>query len=99
MAAKGVNAVHDLHIWTLSPGNIALTVHIISNEPDQHAQLLQSLQQMICSKYGIHHSTIQIETEESFHCKPILCCPSTEKINESIPSTGVLRTHSVETAV
>lgn len=73
---EGVERVHDLHVWTISPGNIALTVHVSINSDllssDQEI-ILSKIQELLCSKYTIHHSTIQMEKKESIHCNPVNC--------------------------
>jgi cobalt-zinc-cadmium efflux system protein len=58
----GVREVHDLHIWALSTTETALTVHLVCESvPAERAshELASALQE----KFGIGHSTIQIETE------------------------------------
>ena len=73
---QGVERAHDLHVWAISPGNIALTVHVSINSDllssDQEI-ILSKIQELLCSKYTIHHSTIQIEKSESIHCNPLNC--------------------------
>ena len=63
----GVSEVHDLHIWTVSPGYVALSAHVVLNErsfPD--AQDVQaSLREMLAGRFSIHHTTIQVECA---HC-------------------------------
>jgi zinc transporter 2/zinc transporter 4 len=76
----GVIAVHDLHVWALSPGKYSLTVHIlISHDYDgNYDKALSIAQHIICDTYGIHHSTVQIESNKSdftSHCRPELCAP------------------------
>ena len=76
LADKDVSSVHDLHIWSLAPGNISLTVHVKlkSNLTEQDSdQILERLQSLICTKYGIHHTTIQMESVEGRHCSPAHC--------------------------
>jgi len=76
MKIEGVLGAHDLHVWTISPGNVALTVHItIISEAVSYSQehILGKIQEMLCSKYTIHHSTIQVEKQESIHCNPAFC--------------------------
>ncbi|KAI8876825.1 cation efflux protein [Backusella circina FSU 941] len=76
----GVIAVHDLHIWTLSPGKSSLTVHV-NVDPStsiSYDEILSRGQQIICSIYGVHHSTLQIESDKAeftHHCKPDICTP------------------------
>lgn len=74
--ADGVLGAHDLHVWAISPGNIALTVHITmnSNRIDRcEDDILGEIHEMLCTKYKIHHSTIQVEKKESLHCNPKYC--------------------------
>ena len=72
----GVESAHDLHVWAISPGNNALTVHVSVKSnvlyPDQEI-ILEKIQKLLCSKYIIHHSTIQLEKKESIHCNPVNC--------------------------
>ncbi|KAI9033896.1 cation efflux protein [Phycomyces nitens] len=74
----GVVAVHDLHIWTLSPGKSSLTAHITVSADSEltYDQVLQRSQHIVCDMYGVHHSTIQIESDQATftsHCKPDIC--------------------------
>lgn len=73
---EGVERAHDLHVWAISPGNIAITVHVSINSDvlsSEQETILHKIQEMFCTKYTIHHSTIQIEKKESIHCNPINC--------------------------
>ncbi|MFA9562772.1 MAG: cation diffusion facilitator family transporter [Nitrospirota bacterium] len=61
----GVKKVHHLHIWSVEPRIIMLTCHVLVDTeivPDKD-QLLQPIQSLLLSKFGIHHLTIQLETE------------------------------------
>lgn len=74
----GVVAVHDLHVWTLSPGKSSLTAHItIDRESfNRYDDILAKSQRIICDLYGVHHSTLQIESEQANftnHCRPNIC--------------------------
>ncbi|KAI8642419.1 cation efflux protein [Parasitella parasitica] len=73
----GVIAVHDLHVWTLSPGKYSLTAHItIDHNSSNYDEVLSKGQHIVCDVYGVHHSTLQIESEQSSftsHCNPELC--------------------------
>lgn len=70
----GVKKVHDLHIWSVEPRIIMLTCHVLADTktfPNKD-QLLQPIQTLLSSQFGIHHQTIQIETEcletDVLHC-------------------------------
>jgi cobalt-zinc-cadmium efflux system protein len=56
--------VHDLHIWTISSGRIALSGHVVSENADDHAKILQEVSDLLYQRFDIHHATIQIETRD-----------------------------------
>jgi len=60
---KGVTAVHDLHIWPLSTTRIALTVHLEMPNGRGGDAFLHDLCQCLHDRFGIEHSTIQIEQD------------------------------------
>jgi len=57
----GVLEVHDLHIWSISVGKPALSVHLLA---DERAEGVLGKATDICNKHGIHHVTIQVEREK-----------------------------------
>ncbi|KAG7394076.1 hypothetical protein PHYBOEH_005855 [Phytophthora boehmeriae] len=57
LACKTVEAVHDLHIWSLSAGLPSLSVHLISKDAET---ALHAAQRYLMSM-GITHTTIQVE--------------------------------------
>ncbi len=59
----GVEAVHDLHVWPLSTTENALTAHLVAPHHDSSDGLLRSARAMLHARFGIDHSTIQIERE------------------------------------
>jgi cobalt-zinc-cadmium efflux system protein len=58
----GVTEVHDLHIWALSTTDTALTVHLVRPETQPDDDFLHSVAHEIQHRFGIAHTTIQIET-------------------------------------
>lgn len=73
-AIPGVIKVHDLHIWAVEPRIIMLTCHVLVDSvrvPDKD-QLMKPMQTTLASTFGIHHMTIQLETEceeeHALHC-------------------------------
>jgi cobalt-zinc-cadmium efflux system protein len=58
----GVIGIHDLHIWTISSGIHALSVHISHDESVAHSDLLGVVRQRLHDSFGIDHLTIQMET-------------------------------------
>jgi cobalt-zinc-cadmium efflux system protein len=66
---SGVNGVHDLHIWTLSSGNVALSAHVDINELSSWETVLRGLMKMLKEEFGIDHVTLQPEAE-IIDCQP-----------------------------
>ena len=61
---EAVEDVHDLHVWTITSGMEALSVHIVHRETVSQAKLLQNIRKKLHDEYGIDHLTIQLETPE-----------------------------------
>ena len=62
--SKSVKSVHDLHVWALSPESVALSAHVVTDDlslPDAE-HLMRDIEQRLCAKFEIGHSTIQIES-------------------------------------
>jgi cobalt-zinc-cadmium efflux system protein len=62
----GVTAVHDLHIWAMSTTEVALTVHLVMDEPPRDDSFLLTVSDTLHERFGIGHATTQIE---SGHCE------------------------------
>lgn len=58
----GVTEVHDLHIWSLSTSQIALTAHLVVDNFTQESNFLNMIQEKLHDKFEIEHTTIQIES-------------------------------------
>ena len=57
----GVQAVHDLHIWSLSSSKHALAAHVDIDSLAQWPRVLPQIQQLLRERFGITHSTLQPE--------------------------------------
>jgi cobalt-zinc-cadmium efflux system protein len=71
LATDGVEAVHDLHVWTITSGREALSAHVIHTPTVSQPELLKALRTTLHDRFGVDHLTIQMETEdfedEAFH--------------------------------
>ena len=63
--AHGVRAVHDLHVWTLTSGTEAMSAHVLVDDLTDGQHVLGDLQQLLRDRFGIEHTTIQLETDRS----------------------------------
>ena len=57
---EGVQSVHDLHVWTVTSGVVALSAHAIVPDVTRQQQVLESACRLM-SDMGIEHCTVQIE--------------------------------------
>ncbi|MSQ99207.1 MAG: cation transporter [Xanthomonadales bacterium] len=57
----GVQQLHDLHIWPMSTTDTALTAHLVMDPAPDNDGFLQEVSHQLEHRFGIHHSTIQIE--------------------------------------
>jgi cobalt-zinc-cadmium efflux system protein len=57
---KGIQEVHDLHVWALSTTDTSLTAHLVLTE-DQQENLLPMIHDDLFHKFNIAHATIQLE--------------------------------------
>lgn len=70
-SGEAIGEVHDLHIWALSTTEVALMAHLVIAEgvqppPDLVCQLAAQLQ----ARFGIAHSTLQLEPLEAAELCP-----------------------------
>lgn len=61
----GVESVHDLHVWTVTSGVVALSAHAIVRDAERQQDVLERACDLM-GHMGIHHITVQIERREMF---------------------------------
>jgi cobalt-zinc-cadmium efflux system protein len=64
-AIPNVESVHDLHVWTVTSGMIAMSAHVIVRESEQHQAVLE-LAHDTMQELGIQHVTLQLECREMY---------------------------------
>jgi cobalt-zinc-cadmium efflux system protein len=62
LGVAGVSGVHDLHVWTVTSGMVAMSGHAVVPALADHPRVLEALQRAV-SGSGIAHATIQLEVE------------------------------------
>lgn len=60
-ALPGVLRVHDLHVWTLSSGTLALSAHLEISQLADWPAMLETARQLLASRHGVRHITLQPE--------------------------------------
>ena len=60
---EGVVSVHELHVWTVTSGFVALSAHVVAAPQVDRDALRMNLEYLLRDRYGIDHSTLQLEEE------------------------------------
>jgi cobalt-zinc-cadmium efflux system protein len=61
----GVVDVHDLHVWTITSGFVALSAHVLVEPGDDCHARRRELERVLADEYGIEHTTLQVD-----HARP-----------------------------
>lgn len=67
LEVRGVEAVHDLHVWTITSGLEATTAHVVvggRGERRPSGEILAEVHCVLHDRFGLHHVTIQIEPRD-----------------------------------
>jgi cobalt-zinc-cadmium efflux system protein len=67
----GVASVHDLHVWTISSGFVAMSGHVAARGRSS-SDVLHDLQALLRERFGVEHTTLQVEHCE--HADDVACC-------------------------
>ncbi len=62
-AIPGIESVHDLHVWAVTPAVVAMSAHCIVREAGQHQHVLEHIHDAM-RLFGIEHVTIQLEQDD-----------------------------------
>lgn len=66
---EGLSDVHDVHVWTLTSGFVALSAHGVIDDPADHTRILDEVQTRMKGR-GIEHVTFQIEMRPLYQLPP-----------------------------
>ena len=70
-AIDGVEDMHHLHVWQLDEQHIALQAHVVIGDAMQaegREALRAQVKRVLSERYGIGHSTIELEAADASHC-------------------------------
>jgi cobalt-zinc-cadmium efflux system protein len=62
-AVPGVTDVHDLHVWTVASGMVAMSGHALVPDLADHPDVLAEIRKAV-AQLGISHVTIQLESRD-----------------------------------
>ena len=61
VASPGVAEVHDLHIWTITSGFLALSAHVLVGRGEDCHGRRRELERLLHEQFGIDHTTLQVD--------------------------------------
>jgi cobalt-zinc-cadmium efflux system protein len=66
-AVPGVEGVHDLHVWTVTSGFVAMSAHAVVPDTTASQQVLERMYAAM-REMGIEHVTVQLEQRQMREC-------------------------------
>lgn len=66
-ATPGAAGVHDLHVWSLTSGINAMSVHVVLKDGESYAAVLAEVHQKVVTDFPIAHATVQVEPSAWSH--------------------------------
>jgi cobalt-zinc-cadmium efflux system protein len=81
-AAPAISNVHDLHVWTIRPGYVALSAHVVLGDQalSQAQPTMDVLKDALRGHFAIEHTTIQFECDQcndgALICTPTMAPPA-----------------------
>ena len=60
----GVQGIHHVHVWGLTPQQLMLTMHVtLSDDATSQADVVRDVKEYVRREYGIGHSTIEVDVD------------------------------------
>ena len=62
-AMPGIVEIHDLHVWEVTSGFVAVAAHVVVAPNDDCHLRRRELQNVLHERFGINHTTLQVDHE------------------------------------
>jgi len=60
-AVQGVQEVHDLHVWSITSGFVALSAHLVVERFEAGSEVMRLAESCLVDRFKIRHSTLQLD--------------------------------------
>jgi len=72
----GINDIHDLHVWTITSGIVALSSHILIEDQmiSRTGEIVETVNRILTDRFNITHTTLQLECERCEDCPSGFIC-------------------------
>ena len=61
VSLRGVEEVHDLHVWTITSGFPALAAHVLVGREEDCHERRRELEKVLYREFGLEHTTLQVD--------------------------------------
>ena len=61
--ASGIIEVHDLHVWEVTSGFVALSAHVVVGRDRNCHEARHELERLLHDRFAIEHTTLQMDHE------------------------------------
>ncbi len=91
-AVPGVRGVHDLHIWSLSSSDLAMSAHVEVEDTavSESTTLLAAVKEVLADEFHIGHATLELETQGG-ECAGSTCAVPAQSLD--LKGQGSARDH------
>jgi cobalt-zinc-cadmium efflux system protein len=74
-ALEGAKGAHDLHVWTIGSGALALSAHVLVDDRSvrEATAIARNVDEMVRARYGITHVTLQFECDTCSEDERVVC--------------------------
>ena len=72
LSVDGIIAIQDLHIWTLSSNQVALSAHVVIDSMQRWETILPAVETLLGEKFNIEHTTIQPVIKHDKESVPVM---------------------------
>ncbi len=72
----GVEDVHDLHVWTITSGIVALSAHLMIHDQmiSRSTEVVDAVNRDLAERFDIRHTTLQLECNKCERCPTGVVC-------------------------
>jgi len=69
VSIPGVCEVHDLHVWSVTPGRDVVSAHVTAESGADREAIMAAVRHCLRVRFDLQHSTIQLDDDPA-HCDP-----------------------------
>jgi len=75
-SVEGVKDIHDLHIWTITSGIYALSIHLFIDDRmlSRTREIINAVNKVLTDRFNISHTTLQVECDRCDQCAQGMVC-------------------------